>query len=71
MTRSTLIRSDPCPRCGSYMLWTDNVWKVRPAAHQAGGETAAEPDRVAAYVCENPTCGLALDPAKYPRDRQP
>jgi hypothetical protein len=66
MARSTLIRNEPCPRCGSYMIWTENVWKV-PAAQGSD----AGPDRVAAYVCENPTCGLALDPAKHPRDRKP
>jgi hypothetical protein len=62
--RSTLIRNEPCPKCGSYMIWTPKVWRVER-------DGAAEPERVAAYVCENPTCGIALDPAKHPRDVVP
>jgi hypothetical protein len=64
MAPSANIRREPCPKCGSYMLWTENAWKVRVAS--AGGAT--EMQRSAAYVCENPVCGRVLDPAVYPRD---
>jgi hypothetical protein len=64
MARSALIRREPCPKCGSYMLWTEQAWKVRTAT--AGGGT--EVQRSAAYVCENPVCGRVLDPALFPRE---
>lgn len=44
---NTLIRSQPCPDCGSEMLWTQNAWP-------AGGTTDA------AYRCLN---GHLLDPS--------
>jgi hypothetical protein len=68
MARSALIRSQPCPKCGSYMIWTENAWKEKSAG--PGGDPATVP-RHAAYVCENPVCGLVLDPAKSPREAQP
>jgi hypothetical protein len=64
MAPNASIRREPCPKCGSYMLWTENAWKVRVAG--AGG--AGEVQRSAAYVCENPVCGRVLDPAMHPRE---
>jgi hypothetical protein len=64
MARSALIRREPCPKCGSYMIWTENAWRVRTAG--TGG--TSEVERSAAYVCENPVCGRVLDPALYPRE---
>lgn len=64
MAPNARIRREPCPKCGSYMLWTENAWKVRVAS--AGGVT--EMQRSAAYVCENPVCGRVLDPALHPRE---
>jgi hypothetical protein len=64
MAPNARIRREPCPKCGSYMLWTENAWKVRVAS--AGGGT--EMQRSAAYVCENPVCGRVLDPALHPRE---
>jgi hypothetical protein len=64
MARSALIRREPCPKCGSYMLWTENAWRVRVA----GASGASEIQRSAAYVCENPVCGRVLDPAQHPRE---
>jgi endogenous inhibitor of DNA gyrase (YacG/DUF329 family) len=43
-----LIRSQPCPECGTEMLWTQNAWPT--------GDTA-----VAAYQCLN---GHLTDPAE-------
>jgi hypothetical protein len=42
----SLKRSDPCPACGTMMLWTQNAW--------ASGD-----NRAAAYRCMN---GHVLDP---------
>jgi hypothetical protein len=55
-----IVRKEPCPRCGAYMLWTEKVFRT----------PGADPDapRLAAYVCENPACGLVLDPSKHPRE---
>jgi hypothetical protein len=64
MARSALIRREPCPKCSSYMIWTESAWKVRTAT--AGGAT--EVQRAAAYVCENPVCGRVLDPALHPKE---
>ena len=44
---NTLIRSKPCPECGSEMLWTQNAWQV-------DGSTNA------AYRCLN---GHVVDPS--------
>ena len=44
---NTLIRSAPCPDCGSQMIWTQNAWRVGKSAD-------------AAYRCVN---GHVLDPA--------
>ena len=63
MAPNASIRREPCPKCGSYMLWTESAWKVHVAV--AGGGT--EVQRSAAYVCENPVCGRVLDPATHPR----
>jgi transposase-like protein len=41
-----VIRSQPCPHCGSDAVWTQNAWTV--------GDTAS-----AAYVCGN---GHVIDP---------
>jgi hypothetical protein len=65
--RSTLIRNEPCPKCGAYMIWTEHAWKI---ADMEGRVTADSP-RASAYVCENPVCGLVLDPAKHPKDAAP
>lgn len=65
MARSAMIRREPCPKCGSYMLWTENAWKVRAAGAEG---SAGEIQRSAAYVCENPVCGKVLDPAMSPRE---
>jgi len=43
-----LIRSQPCPECGTDMLWTQNAWQT--------GDTGC-----AAYRCLN---GHLLDPAQ-------
>ena len=43
-----LIRSQPCPECGTEMLWTQNAWQT--------GDTG-----VAAYRCLN---GHLIDPAE-------
>jgi hypothetical protein len=43
---NTLKRCDPCPMCGTMMLWTQNAW--------ANGE-----HRAAAYKCMN---GHVIDP---------
>ena len=43
---NTLRRTEPCPTCGSEMLWTQNAWP--PDAH-----------RDAAYRCDN---GHVADP---------
>ncbi len=45
---NTLIRSEPCSRCGGQMLWTQNAWP-------AEGQTTS-----AAYRCMN---GHTIDPA--------
>lgn len=45
---NTMLRSSPCPECGSDMLWTQNAWKT--------GDTGQ-----AAYCCLN---GHALDPSQ-------
>src|SRR5688572_16849398 len=44
---NTIVRSEPCPDCGSEMLWTQNAWP-------AGSEQSA------AYRCLN---GHLLDPS--------
>jgi len=44
---NTLIRSEPCPECGSEMLWTQNVWPV-------------DNNSDAAYRCLN---GHVMDPS--------
>jgi predicted RNA-binding Zn-ribbon protein involved in translation (DUF1610 family) len=44
---NTLLRSEPCPECGSEMLWTQNAWR-------ADGMTEA------AYRCSQ---GHVVDPA--------
>ena len=44
---NTLVRSAPCPDCGSQMLWTQNAWHVDESTS-------------AAYRCVN---GHVLDPA--------
>ena len=61
MAPNASIRREPCPKCGSYMLWTENAWKVRVAG-------SSEVQRSGAYVCENPVCGRVLDPAMHPRE---
>ena len=43
-----LTRSQPCPRCGADLIWTQNVWKAGDAAS-------------AAYVC---AAGHVIDPAE-------
>jgi ssDNA-binding Zn-finger/Zn-ribbon topoisomerase 1 len=43
-----LIRSQPCPECGTEMLWTQNAWQT--------GDLG-----VAAYRCLN---GHLMDPAE-------
>ena len=43
---NTIIRSEPCPDCGSEMIWTQNAW------HADAGDSAA-------YRCLN---GHVLDP---------
>jgi len=48
-----LIRSQPCPDCGSEMLWTQNAWKTGETGET--GETG-----VAAYRCLN---GHVVNPA--------
>jgi hypothetical protein len=62
--RSRLIRREPCPNCGGYVVWTEHVWKERDAQ----GRIVADAPRRAAYVCENPVCGLVLGPTRYPQD---
>ena len=44
---NTLVRSTPCPDCGSEMLWTQNAWQADGAAN-------------AAYRCLN---GHVVDPS--------
>lgn len=46
------------------MVWTEHVWKERDAQ----GRVMPDAPRRAAYVCENPVCGLVLDPTRYPQD---
>jgi hypothetical protein len=66
MLRHALIRDLPCPRCGSEMIWRSDVWKIRrvPLSRQtprtAGGWASA-------YRCDNPVCGMVLDPVTFAR----
>jgi len=49
---NTLIRSAPCPECGSQMLWTQAAWAVAGRAARA------------AYQCLN---GHIIDPERTPQ----
>ena len=48
MSTNGLTRSQPCPQCGSDVIWTQNAWKV--------GDTGS-----AAYACTN---GHVIDPSE-------
>lgn len=61
--RSRPIRRESCPKCGSDMAWTEQVWGERDAQ---GCVVADAPRR--AHVCDNPVCGLVLDPTRSSQD---
>jgi hypothetical protein len=54
---STLLRSEPCARCGGQMFWTQNAWaqgENRSAAYQCVNGHVEDP----ATTRECPVCGL-------------
>jgi hypothetical protein len=62
--RHSFIRNEPCPQCGSFMLWTMNAWRVR--GWKSPGVVRREDEQwTAAYRCENPVCGKVLDPQRF------
>ena len=53
---NTLIRSAPCPSCGSQMLWTQNAWQdddVTSAAYRCPQGHVLDP----ATTRQCPVCG--------------
>jgi transposase-like protein len=57
LMENALVRSTPCPECGSDMLWTQNAWKTgdtRHAAYSCGRGHVVDPSETR----QCPGCGI-------------
>ena len=54
---NTLLRSEPCPKCGAAMLWTQNAWRSGDEA-RAGYQCAQGHVIDPALTRQCPNCGL-------------